>query len=269
MKYIAVDWSGAEKEKGQLDGIWLAVAEGQSLARLMNGLTREEVCRKLIGNIESGEDIVVGLDFAFSFPEWYFGYRGISDARCLWNLAAAEGERWLEGNTWPFWGRPGPLQKRPSCLNKDNEYRQTDLDLKAMGCQPKSVFQTYGNGAVGTGSIRGLPFLPCLRDAGFSVWPFDAPRMPLLVEIYPRCLYGRGLINNMTVQGRDSRRAYIEKHYPNIELHWVDIMIGNDNAFDAGISALEMCKHAQEFAKLPRATAPPKLLEGEIWRPGL
>ena len=29
-----------------------------------------------------------------------------------------------------------------------------------------------------------------LQDAGFSVWPFDPPRLPLVVEIYPRWLTG-------------------------------------------------------------------------------
>ena len=35
---IAVDWSGAKNERAQMAGIWLAVAESDSLIRLKNGL---------------------------------------------------------------------------------------------------------------------------------------------------------------------------------------------------------------------------------------
>ena len=46
-------------------------------------------------------------------------------------------------------------------------------------------------------------------------------------------------------------------------------MVGNENAFDAGVSALVMSKHAGEFRNLKSTLQPPMSLEGEIWRPGL
>ena len=41
------------------------------------------------------------------------------------------------------------------------------------GLSPKSIFQLAGPGAVGPGSLRGMPLLTTLRDRGFAVWPFD------------------------------------------------------------------------------------------------
>ena len=69
---------------------------------------------------------------------------------------------------------------------------------KMFGITPKSPFQIGGSGSVGTGSLRAMPFLLRLREAGFRVWPFedaalDAKRpQPLLVEMYTRLLTGRG-----------------------------------------------------------------------------
>ena len=37
--------------------------------------------------------------------------------------------------------------------------------------RPKSTFQIGGAGAVGTGSLRGMPHLLTLREAGCAVWP--------------------------------------------------------------------------------------------------
>lgn len=72
-----------------------------------------------------------------------------------------------------------------------DDLRRTDREAPAIGgIRPKSVFQIGGAGAVGTGSLRGMPILKRLRDAGFAVWPFDAPRWPCVVEIYPRLLTG-------------------------------------------------------------------------------
>ena len=66
--------------------------------------------------------------------------------------------------------------------------RATDIDCKlaalipeaeraarVRGIAPKSVFQIGGAGSVGTASLRGMPVLQRLREAGFAVWPFDRP----------------------------------------------------------------------------------------------
>ena len=268
VKCIAVDWSGAIDEDKQLEGIWLAVAESDSLVRLKNGLTRDEVIATLVTEIKAGGPVFIGLDFAFSFPQWFFDSRQLESGNDLWKLAASEGEKWLTGETWPFWGKNNTkYQKRPEDLEDHLRFRQTDEDHRNSGI--KSVFQIAGVGAVGTGTIRGLPKLSRLQEAGAAIWPFDVPKPggPNVIEIYPRLFYGNNVENNMSVPGRDSRKAYLEQRYSCLDRHWRDIMIGSDDAFDAGISALAMSAHAKELQNLNPATQAPKILEGEIWLP--
>ena len=273
MRCIAVDWSGAQQDQGQLEGIWLAIAENQSLTRLMNGLTRDEVCGILVNEIKSGTPLVIGLDFAFSFPKWYLQTQCLNNIRALWELAEYRSEEWAIDMPEPFWGKRanGSGRDKPDTLKQHSwlEYRETDEELRRKNLHPKSVFQLLGAGAVGTGTVRGLPYLARLQDAGAAIWPFDHLRLPVVVEIYPRSLYGNGVTNNKKVAGRNSRNEYLGQHYSNIEQHWRDIMVGNDNAFDAGVSALVMAAHTDSFRKLSQTTDSTKQLEGEIWRPCL
>ena len=184
LRTIAIDWSGAVERADRK--IWLAEAAEEQVVRLESGRGRAAIADFLIDEASRTPELVVGLDFAFSLPSWFLESRGLPDGPALWHLVASEGETWLAGCEPPFWGRPG--RRRPDLLE---DLRRTDRDAPAIGgIRPKSVFQIGGAGAVGTGSLRGMPVLERLRDAGFSVWPFDAPRWPCVIEIYPRLLTG-------------------------------------------------------------------------------
>jgi hypothetical protein len=92
-RVIAVDWSGART--GAARKIWLAeVADGR-LRRLESGRDREALTRLLIDEAEQNPDLIVGLDFAFSFLHWCLQERGLDSVRALWELATEEGENWL------------------------------------------------------------------------------------------------------------------------------------------------------------------------------
>lgn len=214
------------------------------------------------------ETVVIGLDFAFSFPEWYLQHRQLVGARGLWGLAGAEGEEWLNGNTWPFWGRCGRYLKFPEDLGQHPQFRRTEEDHPDF--QPSSVFHVSGGGDVGTGTIRGLPALSRLQAAGAAIWPFNNanPGGATVIEIYPRLFYGRALTNNGSVQGRNDRTNFLEENHPHLEQHWKDTMIGSADAFDAGVSALVMSEHAGELCHLQAAAQPPYSVEGIIWSPG-
>ena len=275
MRCIAVDWSGAKSEtgqRGQREKIWTAEAADGKLLCLEKGRTREDVINEIVKilekKIQSREEVVIGLDFAFSFPKWYLDYRGLDSAYDLWKLAGKEGEKWLSGNTWPFWGRPGAFQKKPESLKPDMEFRKTDQELKQQGYQPKSVFQVYGTGSVGTGTVRGLPFLAQLRRADAAIWPFDAssPPTPMVIEIYPRALYGEDW-KNLNKSDQQERCRYSDACYPGLDPRWRRLMVENEDAFDAGVSALVMSAHADDLRRLKQPAGPPKSLEGEIWRP--
>lgn len=258
-RLIAVDWSGALA--GARRTIWLAEAGARGLVRLECGRDREATVAHLVEIAEREPALVVGLDFAFSFPAWFLGELGVASAPEAWDLVAREGETWLERCDPPFWGRPGKL--RPAPARGKSPFRRTEGErLPVRGVSPKSVFQIGGDGAVGTGSIRGMPMLAVLRAAGFSIWPFDAPRFPMALEIYPRWLTGR-------VQKRSevSRRLHLAVHANGEDPELIRIAASNEDAFDAAASALEMSRHASSFARLETATDPDHRLEGRIWNP--
>ena len=254
-RILAVDWSGDRSRSHRK--IWLAEAVGDQIVRLENGRDREGIVAWLVSEARTAPNVVVGLDFAFSFPAWFVAIHG-GTARGLWAEVERTGEGWLERCEPPFWGRPG--RKRPGGVV---EFRRTDLAVpKSGGIAPKSAFQIGGAGAVGTGSVRGMASLNRLCQAGFSVWPFDEPRLPLVVEIYPRILTGP--VNKTS---ESARRAYVDHHCPQVTEAMRTSAASSEDAFDAAISALVMAKHHDELLHLSAARDPDHQLEGEIWRP--
>jgi hypothetical protein len=227
---------------------------------LREGFNGGEVARQLIELAAAEENLVVGLDFAFSMPSWFLRDQGIGSARELWARAGAGGcETWLAGCSPPFWGRAGS-RKRAGC----ELYRRTEREVRERtGFLPKSVFQIGGAGAVGTGSLRGMGLLHALRGDGFRVWPYDDPGMPVLVEIYPRVLTG-------AVRKSDAiaRKDFVEQRYGHLSEAIRDVMASSEDAFDVGVSALEMWRHRDSLALLPAARDEVERLEGAVWLPG-
>ena len=177
-RVIAIDWSGAVI--GAKKKIWLAEAVGGRLIRLENGRDRDAVADHLIAHAKDHPRAVIGLDFVFALPAWFMRERGWMSAHELWAAADRDANRWLAAAKSPFWGKPGT--KKPAL---PQHFRQTELDVPGTaGISPKSVFQIGGAGAVGTGSLRGMRLLHRLHRAGFSIWPFDPPGWPRVLEIY-------------------------------------------------------------------------------------
>jgi hypothetical protein len=145
---------------------------------------------------------------------------------------------------------------------------------KMFGITPKSPFQIGGSGSVGTGSLRAMPWLMKLREAGFRVWPFEAAALgkdrPLLVEMYTRLLTGPVKKSNAV-----ARREYLlnkkktDAAYAGLSREVLVKAQGSEDAFDALVCCVEMVRWRSEFAGL-RATRDAVLrLEGETWRPGV
>lgn len=198
----------------------------------------------------SGGDLVAGIDMAFSLPAWYLRELGLAAASDLWALPEAQIEGWLAACEPPFWGRPGRARP-PDALQRG--FRLTDLEH--LG-RPQSPFQIGGSGAVGTGSLRGFRILDRLRREGFRIWPFDDPRRPVAVEIWPRLFMGR--LNKSRLE---QRLAFLRQR------GWPAAAGVNDDAFDAAVSALSMSLRAAELARLPVERDPVRRLEGRIWPP--
>ena len=255
-RIIAVDWSG--EAGGGAKTIWLAeIVEGH-VERLENGRNRNELADELIAVADRNPNTIVGLDFAFSFPEWFVQRLGAVTHTDLWDVVTLNGEEWLRSCETPFWGRPGRKNPRAG-----EEYRRTDRAVgRLSGGQAKSVFQIGGAGAVGTGSIRGMPTLARIRRAGFSVWPFDEPSLPMAVEIYPRLLTGPVVKSAM-----DARVRYLETHFGELEPRWHERGAATEDAFDAMVSALVMWQHRSELPRKGRVVEQIGRSEGQIWAP--
>lgn len=245
MRFAAVDWSG--RVAGAERFIWTAVASpGGELLALEDGRDRAATGDHLVALAEADPELIVGLDFAFSLPLWFLDACGYRDGM---DVPEATAEGWLRTCPPPFWGRPGCRRSAPA----GPPHRLTELRVAPRA---KSVFQVGGAGAVGTGSLRGWPVLRRLRAAGFSVWPFDPPRLPAAVEIFPRLLTGP-----VVKSRRDAREAYLRAR------GWPAEAAVSEDAFDAAVSALVMSRHAAALAALPDECDPVTRREGRIWSP--
>jgi hypothetical protein len=260
-RVVAIDWSGART--GAETRIWLADIDRDRFVRLECGRGREDIIQHLVYAAMGDPHLVVGLDFAFGFPFWFADDLGADCASEVWNLAARHGESWLRECPHPFWGRPGC--KRPPAEILREPLRQTDREARPVGTiRPKSVFQIGGAGAVGTGSIRGMPFLSRLAEHGFSIWPFDEPRLPMVVEIYPRLLTGAVVKSEPGARGR-----YLRDRYPDLHRFISEKAASSEDAFDAAVSALVLWEHREELLNLKRSADAQVRLEGWIWAPGV
>jgi Protein of unknown function (DUF429) len=254
---VAVDWSGAVHGVGH--HLWLAeAAVSGRLVRLEAGLDRAALIERLALRHEA---IALGLDFAFSFPAWFLEQLSARSGPEVWARVAECGEAWLTACEPPFWGRPG--RRRPRLAGP--AWRRTELAVpRVNGIGPKSVFQIGGAGAVGTGSIRGMPLLHRLHQVGARIWPFDdSPAELLVVEIYPRLLTGA-----VRKSSAAERQKLLAERYPNLEPEHVRLAIGSEDAFDAAVSALVMLEHLDDLSALPDEGDPEFRLEGRIWHPG-
>jgi hypothetical protein len=261
-RVIAIDWSGRSgAEQGQ--AIWLAEAIGGELVRLEGGRTRAELVELLIAEADRDPNLIVGFDFAFSLPAWYLRERQLTPHR-LWGLLADEAltpamrrfglGRWMNGPELPFW----TTSVAHAWLRPEQRFRRTENDLRLPGVQPKSVFQLVGAGQVGRGSLYGMQALHRLTGAGFRIWPFDPPGLPLVVEIFPRVLTGPVRKNSPS-----ERERYLEAVPIPADLH--RLAAASEDAFDAAISAVVMASRVDELRALP--DEPDYVVEGKIWQP--
>ena len=255
---VAIDWSGARNPRGK---IWLALAHDGELAELKLSRSRNDAIYWLLQQLEKYPSAVAGIDFAFSMPRRFVESHGLSSAIEFWKVVERFGENWLRECGHPFWGR-----RNSRMPNKDEcePFRRTERDIAETypRVTPKSVFQIGGGGQVGTGSIRGMPFLTKVHEAGIAVWPFVDPRAgePMVVEIYPRLFTGE-----VAKANRSDRCKYLDDNFPNLRTDHRAKAMDSDDAFDAAISAIKLTETANRPRQLLEIDEVSRI-EGEIWR---
>ncbi len=265
-RVLAVDWSGALQ--GAERHIWLAEYTGNGLVRLEAGRSREQLAQHLIEYNFRGPRSLIGLDFAFGFPHWFARSHGAADGTQMWELAREQGERWLKECPPPFWGRPG--RPRPPEPPSRPAWRRTETEGPAVrGIRPKSVFQVGGAGSVGTGSLRGMPLLAQLREAGLEIWPFAPPQAPLppqqacvVTEIYPRLFTGKVHKSN-----RAQRALHLANHWPELDGAFREAAEVSEDAFDAACSARGLYAAREQFPPPGWPDGDWERIEGRIFTP--
>jgi hypothetical protein len=297
-RVVGVDWSG-DKGPGQRRkiwaGVWTAPVRKASApqVQLETGKTRAELIAWLIELAQETPHMVVGFDFSFSYPAWFLAEHNIASAPDFWrHVANGQGELWLHEDCEDarFWGKAGKLRngKKPAEFSGEHAHRmlrraETALKVKAVmtdpvyavriaGIAPKSVFQIGGAGAVGTASLRGMPHLLHLQQAGFRIWPYNKPdpKHPLVVEIYTRLMTGP--VIKSSEQARTKYLITKRKENPFFSALPRTILTkarGSEDAFDALVTTLVMAEYRHEFAHLKQTTDETFMMEGQTWIPGL
>jgi hypothetical protein len=245
---IAVDWSG-RADPGHAERIWVAEVAGGRLVALRNGRTRDAVLAHVRAAAGRHAELTVGFDFAFSLPAWWIREQGFGDVRAVWRWARDHGEEVIRTQPPPFYGAPG--SRAPDAGRR---FRRTEHALRPA----KPVFQLAGAGAVGVGSLRGMPHLAELP--GFSVWPFDPPGPHRVVEIYPRALTGP-----VDKRRWATRHRLLHERFGDQDPVLLERAAGSEDAFDAAVSALVLGAHRGGLVAAQDET---ERLEGRIWTPG-
>jgi hypothetical protein len=82
---VAIDWPGRLDDKGR--ATWMAVIRDGVFCVLENGRSRPEVRDELIRLRRMSGRLVVGIDFAFGFPQWYAEANDWRCGRDIWRAA--------------------------------------------------------------------------------------------------------------------------------------------------------------------------------------
>jgi hypothetical protein len=185
-----VKWSGAAKSSAAAKAIKIATIE-DGVAEIVQGLDRDEAIAFLDDLGDRSDRSTIGIDFAFSLPGWYMREEGFASGPDAWaamsSLAKTNGSesQWpREELGFPFWG--ANIRQRPDLPRRDMWFRHTEEHTRSeTGMPPQSVFRLSGQGSVGSQSVRGMPYLTDLSDAGWSIWPFEEPGAHNVVEVFP------------------------------------------------------------------------------------
>jgi hypothetical protein len=215
---IMVDWSARSAPspaRRTKDAIYVAERTGP-LAHVTYCRTRAEAAAHLAGRFDAalaeGRRVVAGLDFPFAYPAGFAeALTGIADPFAVWGwladavaddarnannrLEVADRINGLFDGAGPFWSHPvgkAPVHvpfRKPAHAGFPFAERRK-VEMAATGAS--TCFQLYGNGAVASQTLLGLPRLWALKQHfgdALAVRPFEDRAAPiLLAEVYPSIL---------------------------------------------------------------------------------
>ena len=232
-RYVMVDWSASSSRCTGKDSVWICVLEASGPMVTANPDTRgraETILRRVLRDaVDDGERVLIGFDFPYTYPRGFATALGLTGApwQALWKSLTDEIRD--EPNTNKnnrfevaarlnaqvghevFWGRPyvpafadlSPLKDRVLYRSETNptglsEWREVETLLRSRGRHPQPAWKLFGNGAVGSQTLTGIPVVSRLRDDELladvsAVWPFEIkvpdvpPGQPAVIhaEIWP------------------------------------------------------------------------------------
>lgn len=215
---IMVDWSArSAPSPARLtkDAIYIAEVSGAH-GSVTYCRTRAEATAHLAARfdaaLDEGRRVLAGFDFPFAYPAGFAeALTGRADPFAVWGwLAEAVADDARNTNNrldvadrvnarfdaaGPFWSHPVgkspahvPFRKPPHAGFPFAERRRVEMTAKGAS----TCFQLYGNGAVASQALLGLPRLQTLRQRfgdALAVRPFEDRDAPiLLAEVYPSIL---------------------------------------------------------------------------------
>lgn len=243
-RYIAIDWSGGKERLNT--GIQVAefapanrtVSLMPSPERGSSGIwCRAEVLKQLKCWVKENR-VLIGFDFAFAYPYCdegeYFPCQPGSpiNVRHLWNTVERicstdghfyGGRFYGVGSQFRDFYRVRDQQNQPieGCHYQKKRYRATERKNIANGFRdPFSVFDCYGIGQVGTGSLAGMRFLRKVRkQTNARIWPFDQTNghRSTLVEIYPTLFRAHAGISDNDEPNDETREKFRDCYGANLE----------------------------------------------------
>lgn len=245
--YVMVGWSAGSKPATGKDSVWIGVLKPDARFRLQfeayNPATRDEamaLLTKIVGDLNRlRQRVLIGFAFALGYPEGTAAALKLKspDWRGLWDFLgsrvsdkpnninsrfndAAQMNRIMTDQPWPFWGCPARDAQRTLTATKPSYdpaglpplHRRTETGLKT-----KPLWQLYGAGTVGGEAILGIPRARALLDTlgdETKVWPFQtgwktltesdvADLKALIAEVHP------GLVETKAEAGEVADRAKV------------------------------------------------------------
>ncbi|RIJ15506.1 hypothetical protein D1227_18595 [Henriciella mobilis] len=211
--YIIVDWSAASKPAQGANSVWIgALARDARLKfqfQAANPSTRLAARDMIAGLAERftsrGDKVLIGFDFSLGYPAGTAEAIGLkTDGTPAWqamheHLSSKVKEKADNSNTrfaiaaglnyamtkgpLPFWGAPARDQIQTLSGTKGDfakspvaEYRICEEWVrKTQRSKPKSSWQLYGAGSVGSQALLGIPTVQALRKTlpKSAIWPFE------------------------------------------------------------------------------------------------
>lgn len=212
--YIMVDWSAAAKPALGPNSIWIGMLVKDARLKLQFKAVNIDTRLKARAFIEDmvakltkrGDKVLLGFDFSLGYPAgtakalgldtgkqapWAAmhahlatRYKDKPDNNSRPRFAIAAGLNYtISKGPYPFWGAPPSDRATTLSSTKPDyagqllaEFRLAEQHLRSVpGASPKSCWQLYGAGSVGSQSLTGIPHVHALRQAWpkARVWPFE------------------------------------------------------------------------------------------------